>query len=297
MAARAGRNLTCATPGRSRSDFPRPGGGLRTPTYRERRPDAQRLSEADASSRLCLAAGGLDLDLLGVGLAVLRGVGDPGDRRATQRSRVLTRYPVLPPKTVRLKWPIGASGTTGTVVCSRRSRRSSGLVVSARGHEVDLAVEDEGEARQAAGAGDGVDRAAERLVEQRRRRRRLADRACVPAHSVSTSSFSEQMLPRWRWSIAKACGRVTARDLMLASPGRVRRSKRSCGFFARFVSLRPPTCRTVIFGLKPSESAVDRVEVARRSSVTVPWSPIPWVSTAKWRAVGRVDREVRACRC
>ena len=33
-----------------------------------------------------------------------------------QRSRVLIRYPVLPPKTVSRKWPIGASGTTGTVV-------------------------------------------------------------------------------------------------------------------------------------------------------------------------------------
>ena len=48
--------------------------------------------------------------------------------------------------------------------------------VSARGHQVDLAVEDEGQARQAAGAGDRVDRAGERLVEQRRGRRRRADR-------------------------------------------------------------------------------------------------------------------------
>ena len=90
--------------------------------------------------------------------------------------------------------------------------------VSARGHEVDLAVEDEGQARQAAGARDRVDRAGERLVEQRRRRRRLADRGAAGA-LFSASSFSEQMLPRWRWSISKAFGSVTESDLMLASPG------------------------------------------------------------------------------
>jgi hypothetical protein len=37
---------------------------------------------------------------------------------STQRLRVFTRYPTLPPKTVKEKWPIGASGMTGTVVCS-----------------------------------------------------------------------------------------------------------------------------------------------------------------------------------
>ena len=74
-----------------------------------------------------------------------------------------------------------------------------------------------------------------------------------PAHCFSASSFSEQMLPRWRWSISKAFERVTLSDLMLASPGRVLRSNCSCGFFALLVPLRP-TCLTVIFGLKPKEA-------------------------------------------
>src|ERR1044072_7170027 len=43
------------------------------------------------------------------------------------------------------------------------------------GHKVDLAVEDEGQARKDAGAGDRVDTAGQRLVEQRGRRRCIAD--------------------------------------------------------------------------------------------------------------------------
>ena len=105
--------------------------------------------------------------------------------------------------------------------------------------------------RQAAEARDGVGGAGERLVEQRCCRRRRADRL-APGALVGGQFGLEQRLPRWRWSISKAFGRVTATDLMLASPGRVVRSKRRLGFWLRAVAFRPPSWLIVIFGAKGS---------------------------------------------
>ena len=45
------------------------------------------------------------------------------------------------------------------------------------------------------------------------------------------------MLPRWRWSISKAFGRVTAIDLRLASPGVVFSSIARLGSWLRRVAL------------------------------------------------------------
>ena len=63
------------------------------------------------------------------------------------------------------KWPIGASGMTGTIVRRRPvlSRGRFGL----RQHR-DLAVEDEDQVRQVAVAGDGVGGARQRLIQERR---------------------------------------------------------------------------------------------------------------------------------
>ena len=59
--------------------------------------------------------------------------------------------------------------------------------------------------------------------------------ASRPAHLVLASSASEQRLPRWRWSIAKALERVTESDLMLASPSLVFRSNCRLGSLVRAV--------------------------------------------------------------
>ena len=85
-----------------------------------------------------------------------------------------------------------------------------------------------------------------------------------PAHWVSASSFSVQRLPRWFWSISKAFGRVTATDLMLASPGRVVRSNCRLGSLPRLVALWPPSWRIAHLRLEGKRGAVDRAGRARR---------------------------------
>ena len=147
---------------------------------------------------------------------------------------------------MRRKWPIGASGTTGTVVFSAPV---STEVDSARGDQVDLAVEDEGEARQAAGAGDRVDRARERLVEQRRRRRRVADR--LPAGALCRGQLflgadvAEVALVD-REGLRE--GHRERFDVGVAGAGPEVESR--LGFLLRAGGLALPICVIVIFGLK-----------------------------------------------
>src|SRR3978361_1545996 len=83
------------------------------------------------------------------------------------------------------------------------------------------------------------------------------------------------MLPRWRWSIAKAFGSVTATDLMLASPGRVLRSNWMLGSWLRGVCPRPPSWVIVILGLKGRVAQLTAWK-GEEKSATVPWSPTPW---------------------
>ena len=113
-----------------------------------------------------------------------------------------------------------------------------------------------------------------------------------PAHLVLASSASEQRLPRWRWSIAKALERVTESDLMLASPARVFRSNCRLGSLVRAVGPWPPSWRIDIFGAKGSVAQLTAWK-GEEKLATVPWSPIPCEATEKGRAVGRVDHEVR----
>src|SRR5215207_4842930 len=87
------------------------------------------------------------------------------------------------------------------------------------------------------------------------------------------------MLPRWRWSIRNAVGRVTETDLMLASPGRVRRSKTSCGFVDFLVPF--PVWPIVVRGLKGRFAQLTAWN-GDEKSVTVPWSPMPSESTVKF---------------
>ena len=70
-----------------------------------------------------------------------------------------------------------------------------------------------------------------------------------PAHRSAASWAFEQMLPRWRWSIAKAFGSVTATDLMLASPGAGPQVELERRVLAARVVFLPPSCLTVIVGL------------------------------------------------
>src|SRR5215213_10610469 len=84
------------------------------------------------------------------------------------------------------------------------------------------------------------------------------------------------MLPRWRWSISKAVGSVTDKALMLASPGRVRRSNWRLGLLERFVFL--PSWRTVIDGLNLRFEQFTAMN-GEKKSLIVPWSPIPCEAT------------------
>src|SRR5215475_8688103 len=78
--------------------------------------------------------------------------------------------------------------------------------------------------------------------------------------------------------MANAFGSVTASDLMLASPERVQRSKRSGGSWLRAVFLLPPSWRTVIFGLKGRPLQLSTWNGELKSAV-VPSAPIPCDST------------------
>ena len=145
--------------------------------------------------------------------------------------------------------------------------------------------------RKAAEARDRVGGPAQRLFEQRRFRRAVPI-GWRPAQSSFSSCVFEQMLPRCSWSISSAVGSVTASDLMLASPGRVVRSKRRPGSALRRVALGPPSWRTVIFGLNGSEKQLIAWK-ARRSSPACPGRrSLP--RRPRRGAVGRVDHEVRA---
>ena len=123
-------------------------------------------------------------------------------------------------------------------------------LVSARGISIDLAVEDEGEARQSARARDRVDRA-----------RSAAGRAAAsssspspigwrPAHCVAASSVSEQMLPRWRWSICEGVGERHRERLDVGVAGSRPEVELRARVGGAAVALRPPSWLIVIFGLK-----------------------------------------------
>src|SRR5262245_36896991 len=99
-----------------------------------------------------------------------------------------------------------------------------------------------------------------------------------PAHWLSASCFSEQRLPRCRWSISKAFGSVSESDFRFASPGRVYRSISRCGLADRRALFGPPTWRIVILGRNPRVAQLTAWKYELKS-VTVPWSPIPWEST------------------
>ena len=119
-------------------------------------------------------AGGLRLHLLGQGLAVLAGEFDRGDgRRAAEALGCLRGSPELPPKRVKRKLPIGASGTTGTTVFRSTSLDRGGFGLGGEHH---LAAEDEGEVGKDAEARDRVDRTLERRFKQRGVGRRFSDR-------------------------------------------------------------------------------------------------------------------------
>src|SRR5262245_19109008 len=70
-----------------------------------------------------------------------------------------------------------------------------------------------------------------------------------PAQRSVWSCWREQMLPRWRWSIAKDLGSVTPMLLTFASPERVQRSNRRRGFRLLAVAFLLPNWRTAILGL------------------------------------------------
>ena len=98
-------------------------------------------------------------------------------------------------------------------------------------------------------------------------------------------------MPRWRWSISKAFGRVTDErfDVGVAGPGV--RSKRSSGFGAALGRLAAAELRDRHLRLEGQRRAVDRVEVGGevgdRALVADPLR-----GDREGRAVGRVDREV-----
>ena len=67
---------------------------------------------------------------------------------------------------------------------------------------------------------------------------------------------------------------------MLASPGRVVRSKRRPGSALRRVAFGPPSWRTVIFGLNGSEKQLTAWN-GEEKLAGVPWSPMPSEATEK----------------
>ena len=192
-----------------------------------------------------------------------------------------------PPKRVKRKLPIGASGTTGTTVFRRPVLTEED---SASGVSITWPAEDEGEVGQNAEARNRVDRALERLFEQRGVGGRFADRLAAGA-LIGGEFERSQMLPRWRWSISKALGRVTATDLMLASPGRVLSSIARLGSLLRWVALWPPSWVIDSLRLEGQREAVDRLErrgeADRRALVADPFG-----GDGEGGAVGRVDHEV-----
>ena len=113
-----------------------------------------------------------------------------------------------------------------------------------------------------------------------------------PAHFVLASSASEQRLPRWRWSIAKALERVTESDLMLASPGRVFRS--NCRLGSLVAGGRTPPAELADRHLrgKGERRAVDGVEVGGEVRDR-PLIADSLRGDREGAAVGRVDHEVR----
>ena len=100
------------------------------------------------------------------------------------------------------------------------------------------------------------------------------------------------MLPRWRWSISKAFGRVTDSDLMLASPGRVFEFDREAWVLASLGSLAPTELGDRHLRSEGERKAVGSVEVGaetrRRTLVADPFR-----ADREGRAVGRVDHEIR----
>ena len=102
-----------------------------------------------------------------------------------------------------------ASGTSGTMVVRWPPPTEVDSACGSRRH---LATEDEGEVGQLAGAGDRVGGADERLVEEWRRCAQPVPIACLAGAAAAASWIFVQMLPRWRWSIAKAGGRVAASE-------------------------------------------------------------------------------------
>ena len=142
-------------------------------------------------------------------------------------------------------------------------------------------------------AGDRVGGAGQRL-------RRAAASSSSPSRSAggrrsvrSRAALFEQMLPRWRWSIAKAFGRVTETDLMLASPGRVRRSNCSSGSWLRLRRLAAAELPDRHLRLERQRRAVDGVEVGGEVGDR-PLVADPLGVDRESAAVGRVDHEVRA---
>ena len=99
------------------------------------------------------------------------------------------------------------------------------------------------------------------------------------------------MLPRWRWSISKAFGRVTESDLMLASPARVLRSNCRAGLAVRSGPLAAAQLLDRHLRLEGQRRAVVDVEVGGevgdRALVADPLRV-----DRERAAVGRVDHEV-----
>ena len=84
-----------------------------------------------------------------------------------------------------------------------------------------------------------------------------------------------------RGVLTEAFGRVTEMELMLASPGLVRRSNRSLGFLERPVWLRFPSTRIDILGVNGSRAQLTAWN-GDEKSVTVSWSPTPLLATVKF---------------
>ena len=139
---------------------------------------------------LFLPAGGLDLDLLARGLAVLAGVGDRDDGPVLADVAGVDQVAGLAAEDGQREV---ADRGVGDDRDGRLQAPAGGRRVGPR-DQLDLAVEDEGQPRQAAGARDRVDRA-----------RRAAGRAAASSSSPCRSACGRRTRSRPALSPSRCC--------------------------------------------------------------------------------------------